>query len=302
MFGYRWRVSVWELDAQSVPVADGRVLEVVLGGPPDGIPLVFFHGTPGAAGPFDQLIEVGADRGVRHIAYSRPGYCGSDRDKGRSVASCVADVVAIADALGYDRFYCSGGSGGGPHSIACAALIPDRVIGVAAIATPVPVGAEDFDWTAGMGRENIEEYGVAREGEGALQEYLEREAEATNGVSPAELKRVWDGLFCGADRRAVSGAYAEHTVRQLGRSLSSGIWGWLDDDLALVGDWGFELGQVAAPVHIWHGAEDQFIPVSHGEWLVGHIPGAKAELRLGDGHLSITLGSYGEILDALLRG
>jgi pimeloyl-ACP methyl ester carboxylesterase len=293
-------VSVWELDALSVIAEDGRALEVVVGGPSDGVPLIFFHGTPGAAGPFDRLIETGAERGVRHIAYSRPGYGASDRHPGRTVASCAADVVAIADALGYDRFYCSGGSGGGPHSIACAALIPDRVIGVAAIATPAPIDAEDFDWTAGMGEDNVEEYGAARSGERVLREYLEREAAAVDGVSPDQLLQVWGTLFCDADRRAVSGAYAEHTVRQIERSLTSGIWGWHDDDLALVADWGFELDQVAAPMHIWHGAEDHFIPVSHGEWLAAHVPGAKAQLRPGDGHLSITLSAYGEILDALL--
>jgi pimeloyl-ACP methyl ester carboxylesterase len=294
-------VSVWELDALSVPAGDGRALEVVVGGPPDGVPLVFFHGTPGAAGPFDQLIEAGAERGVRHVAYSRPGYGRSDRDQGRSVASCVADVVAIMDTLGYDRFYCSGGSGGGPHSIACAALIPDRVIAVAAIATPAPIDAEGFDWMAGMGAENIDEYEAARSGEHELQAYLERETKAMAGVSAGELLRVWSGLFCEADRRAVSGAYAEHSVRQIERSLASGIWGWLDDDLALVADWGFGLDQVAAPLHIWHGGDDQFIPVSHGEWLAGHLPGAKAQLRPGYGHLSITLSSYGQILDALLE-
>jgi pimeloyl-ACP methyl ester carboxylesterase len=294
-------VSVWQLDALSVTARDGRVLEVVLGGPPDGVPLIFFHGTPGAAGPFDRLIEAGADRGVRHIAYSRPGYARSDRHPGRSVASCVSDVVEIADALGYDRFYCSGGSGGGPHSIACAALIPDRVIAVASIATPAPVDAEDFDWLADMGADNVEEFGAARSGDPALREYLEREAAAVNGVSPDQLLRVWGNLFCEADRRAVSGAYAQHTVRQIERSLSSGIWGWYDDDLALVADWGFDLDQVAVPLHIWHGAEDHFVPVAHGEWLAAHVPGAKAQLRPGAGHLSITLSSYGDILDALLE-
>jgi len=295
-------VSVWQLEALSVSTDDHRTLEVQVAGPPDGVPLMFFHGTPGAAGPFDQLIAAGAERGVRHIAYSRPGYNGSDRHKGRSVASCVSDVVAIADALGYERFYCSGGSGGGPHSIACAALIPDRVIGVAAIATPAPVDAEGFDWTAGMGEENIAEYGAAQSGERELQEYLEREAQAVGGVSPDALLEAWNGLFCEADRRAVSGEYAEHTVRQIERSLAGGIWGWFDDDLALVSDWGFALDQVNAPLHIWHGGEDQFVPVSHGAWLAGHLPGATAQLRPGDGHLSITLGSYGEILDALLEG
>ncbi len=206
-------MAVPERRSVSVTARDGRVLEVVLAGPADGLPLIFFHGTPGAAGPFDQLVDAGAQRGIRHVAYSRPGYGGSDRDRGRSVADCVADVVAIADALGYERFYCSGGSGGGPHSIACAALIPERVIAVAAIATPAPVDAEGLDWQAGMGKENIEEYSVARMGGRELQEYLEREAEAVSGTSADVLLRVWRGLFCEADRLALSGAYAEHALR-----------------------------------------------------------------------------------------
>jgi pimeloyl-ACP methyl ester carboxylesterase len=295
-------VPVQERTAVSIPTQDGRALDVVLAGPPEGVPLIFFHGTPGAAGPFQQLIDAGAERNVRHIAYSRPGYGGSDRHRGRSVADCVADVVAIADALGYARFYCSGGSGGGPHSIACAALIPERVIAAAAIATPAPVDAEGLDWMAGMGKENIEEYGVAQSGGHELQKYLEREAEAVNGASADELLQVWRELFCQADRLALSGAYAEHVVRQTERSLATGIWGWFDDDIALVSDWGFELDAVAVPVYIWHGEQDRFIPAAHGAWLTGHLPGARGRLRADEGHLSITLSAYGEILDALIEG
>ena len=300
--GYVYEVGVWAKEALSVSAGDGRVLEVVVAGPPDGMPLIFHHGTPGAAGPFDALVEAGAERNVRHIAYSRPGYSGSDRHKGRSVASCVTDVAAIADALGYDRFYSSGGSGGGPHSIACAALIPHRVIAAAAISTPAPLDAHGLDWTAGMGSENKEEYRLAQAGERELREYLDREASAVNGASADELLLVWNELFCEPDRRALNGTYAEHTIRQFERSLAAGIWGWFDDDLALVSDWGFELDDVGAPLSIWHGAQDHFIPLSHGEWLAAHIPGAKARLRAGDGHISLTLSSYGDVLDALIEG
>ncbi len=108
-------MSVWELDALSVSVGDGRVLEVVVAGPPDGMPLFSHHGTPGAAEMLDPLVEIGAERDLRHITYSRPGYGGSGRLQGRTVASCAVDVVAVADALGYDRFYSVGSSGGAPH-------------------------------------------------------------------------------------------------------------------------------------------------------------------------------------------
>jgi pimeloyl-ACP methyl ester carboxylesterase len=145
-----------ELDALSVSVGDGRVLEVVLAGPPDGLPLFSHHGTPGVAEMFDPLVEIGAERCLRHITYSRPGYGGSGRLPGHTVVDCIPDVVAVADALGYEHFYSVGGSGGGPHSIACAALLPERVIAAASIASPAPVGAEGLDWTANMGEEKWE--------------------------------------------------------------------------------------------------------------------------------------------------
>src|SRR5438270_1187283 len=141
----------------TVRTPDGRELEVLLLGPEDGIPLFFHHGTPGAAGVFQSLVDAGAERGVRHVTYSRPGYGSSTRHPGRTLASCVEDVTAVADTLGYDRFHTIGTSGGAPHSIACAALLPERVISAAAIASPAPLGAPGLDWTAGMGPENVAE-------------------------------------------------------------------------------------------------------------------------------------------------
>ena len=158
----------------SIPAGDGRVLEVVLAGPRDGVGLFSHHGTPGAAEMLDPLVEVGAQRNLRHITYSRPGYGSSDRLAGRSVASCATDVAAIADVLGYDRFYSVGSSGGAPHSIALAALLPDRVIAAAAIACPAPIDAEGLDWTAGMAKENVAELAAVRGSDNELEAYLER--------------------------------------------------------------------------------------------------------------------------------
>jgi pimeloyl-ACP methyl ester carboxylesterase len=292
-------VSVWELDALSVTAADGRVLEVVLAGPPDGLPLFTHHGTPGAAEMFDPLVEVGAERGVRHIAYSRPGYGGSARQPGRSVVSCIPDVVAVADALGYERFYSLGSSGGGPHSIACAALLPDRVIAAASIASPAPVNAEGLDWTAGMGEENVLELAACRGGDEEFRAYLEGQAEAMVGASADEIVTALGDLVSDVDRRALSGALGEFIVRETGHALSGGVWGWFDDDRAILGDWGFDPREVSAPLSVWHGEQDRFVPIAHGEWLAEHVR-ADAHLRPDDGHLSLSLGSYGEILDTLL--
>lgn len=293
-------MSVWELDALSVRLPDGRVLEVQIAGPADGLPLFAHHGTPGAAEMFDPLTTVGAERGMRHIIYSRPGYGGSTRCPGRTVASCVNDVVAVADALGYDRFYSVGGSGGGPHSIACAALLPDRVIAAASIASPAPVDADGLDWTAGMGQENVEELAASQAGDAELEAFLEAQLEQLVGVSDEQVIAALGDLVSDVDRRALSGELAEFIVRETNHALLNGVWGWFDDDRAFLGDWGFDLTDVRAPLSVWHGGQDRFVPPGHGEWLAAYL-GADAHLRPDDGHLSLALTSYGEILDTLLE-
>ena len=293
-------MGAWKTEATSVSAGDGRVLEVAIAGPPDGVALFSHHGTPGAAEMFDPLVDAGAERNLRHITYSRPGYGGSGRMPGRSVADCVGDVTAIADALGIDRFYSVGGSGGAPHSIACAALLPERVISAAAIASPAPVDAEGLVWTEGMGKENVAELAAVRGTDRELEEYLEREARSMLGTSPEQVTTALGDLISAVDRRALSGALGEFIVRELNHSLSGGVWGWFDDDRAILGDWGFDLAGVAAPLSLWHGGQDRFVPIAHGEWLAGHLQ-ADAHLRPDDGHLSLSVGSYGEIIDALVE-
>ena len=99
-----------------VPLDDGRRLEVVIEGDPDGMLLVFHHGSPGAAVPFAAFDRAAAERGIRLVAYSRPGFGDSTRHRGRTVASCATDVAALADHLGTDQFITLGWSGGGPHA------------------------------------------------------------------------------------------------------------------------------------------------------------------------------------------
>jgi pimeloyl-ACP methyl ester carboxylesterase len=294
-------VSVYAREVLLVPVGDGRVIEVELAGPPDGLPLFVHHGTPGAAGEFEPLVALAGERNMRHVTYSRPGYGASSRLRGRTVASCVSDVVAIADSLGYERFYSIGSSGGGPHSIACAALVPDRVIAAAAVASLAPFDAPGLDWTAGMGKENIEEVAAACAGERELGQYLEREVQRIQEASPDQLAEAFGELVSDADRRTLNGALAEHVVRHATRTFAQGVCGWVDDDRALFTGWGFELERIGAPLSIWHGGQDRYVPIAHGEWLAART-NARAHLRPEDGHLSLEIGSYGEILDALLAG
>jgi pimeloyl-ACP methyl ester carboxylesterase len=192
---------------QTVTATDGRTLTVAQWGDLDGFPVFSLHGAPGSrfARHYDEsaYVEVGA----RVITYDRPGYGGSDRCRGRRVVGCVADVAAIADELGVERFAVTGGSVGGPHSLAVAARLPDRVTRATCAVGVVPFDTPDFDWFAGMDPLNVKEIGWALEGE----EVLAREVEpwaaemvarvaddppsswATTGSSPRPTVPRWRG-------------------------------------------------------------------------------------------------------------
>ena len=262
-------------------------------------PLFSHHGTPGAAEMLDPLVDAGAERNLRHITYSRPGYGRSTRLAGRTVAGCVADVAAIADALGYERFYSVGSSGGAPHSIACAALLPGRVIAAAAIASPAPTDADGLDWTADMGEENIAEVAASRASDREFERYLEREARSMLGASAEEVVGQLGDLVSDVDRQAVSGVLGEFIVRELGHALSTGIWGWFDDDRALFADWGFDLGAVRAPLSFGMAARTDSSQCTRP--VAGRPVGVEARVLPDRGHLSVSDEAYGEVLDALLE-
>jgi pimeloyl-ACP methyl ester carboxylesterase len=273
---------------------------VQFAGPAQGDVVLHHKGTPGAGPLYPPLVEAGAERGLRHLSYDRPGYADSDRQPGRSVADCVGDVAAILDALGAERVYCTGQSGGGPHSLACAALLPDRVWSAATTAGAAPLDGEGFDWKAGMAQENIDEFEAAEAGDEALQAFLEAEVERFRGVTADDIAEALGGLVSEADKEVLTGAFAEHGVRSLRAATRNGIWGWFDDDMEFIRDWGFDLGAIDVPVTVWQGEEDRMVPLGHGEWLATNVAGAKARLLPGEGHLSLNFGSYGKVLDDLI--
>jgi pimeloyl-ACP methyl ester carboxylesterase len=267
-------------------------LDVEVTGPDDGETLIFHMGTPSLASMYSPLVELGAERGIRHVIYLRPGYGESERCEGRSVADCAADVVAVADALGIERFYTAGRSGGGPHALATAALLPERVIAAATIAGCAPRDAEGLDWLDGMGQENIDEIAAADAGEEALLAFIEPFGAKLTSADAGDL-------LSDVDRGVMTGEFAEYEAESTRAGMKHGVWGWFDDDIELIKDWGFDLSDISCPVTIWQGAQDRMVPLAHGEWLAAHVPGARAKLLPDHGHLSLALGHYGELLDDL---
>jgi pimeloyl-ACP methyl ester carboxylesterase len=290
------------VEQRLVELADGRVLDVRVSGPRDGIPLVAHHGTPSSARQFEPYAAAAAERGLRLVTYSRPGYVSSTRAPGRSVADCAGDVAAVADHLGADRFYTTGQSGGGPHALACAALLPDRVIACAATASAAPFDAAGLEWHAGMAAENLEETRLALEGEEALVPYLEQMASAFRDLRANELASGLGDLVSAVDVETLGGAFGVHAKAMLEESVSTGLAGWVDDDVALLRPWGFEVSAIQVPVSVWHGGHDHAVPFAHGEWLAAHVPRATAHLFPDQGHLSLIVAAFPAVLDELLRG
>ena len=280
---------------------DGRQLEVLSTGPEDGLVLLFHNGTPGGLVASPDMAAAAAGRGLRTVMYARPGYGHSSARPGRSIADAAADVAAVLDGLGVRQFVTVGWSGGGPHALACAALLPGRCLAAASLAGVAPLQAGGLDWMAGMGPENVAEFTAAEQGEAALTAFLEEAAAGLGQVTAQQVAEEMGGLISAADREVVTAEFADYLAESFRLALRAGIAGWRDDDIAFVRDWGFPLEQAGAvPVAIWQGEQDRMVPFSHGTWLAGHIPGARAHLTHGEGHLTLAARSFGTVLDDLL--
>lgn len=287
-------------DATDVYTTVSGRLEVLTEGPAHGRALVFHSGTPSAALPFRPLTEAAGAQGLRLITWSRPGYGNSEPAPGRSVADVAADTAAVLDALAVEEFVALGWSGGGPHALACAALLPERCKAAATIAGVAPYPADGLDWTAGMGEENVEEFSLAMRGEQALTPYLEEQAAVLGQVTGSQVAEALGGLVSPVDVASLTGEYAEFMAAVLRRSVSTGIAGWRDDDLAFTREWGFDVSTIGVPVSVWQGGQDLMVPPAHGRWLAERIPTVRDHLLPAEGHLSLAVGALDRIVADLV--
>jgi pimeloyl-ACP methyl ester carboxylesterase len=267
---------------QVVEAAGGRRLSVEIAGARDGIPVFLLHGTPGGRnGPRPRGIVL-YRLGIRLITYDRPGYGGSQPHPGRTVADAAHDVAAIADKLGIDRFSVAGRSGGGPHALACAAVLTDRVDCAAALGSLAPCNAAGLDWREGMADSNVRVYLVDQEAD--LSAELAERAWQVRNDPESLLRSLWPELVSHdkqvvgdiALRRIMAETYAD--------ALRDSARGWIDDVLALRKPWGFDLSAIKAPVMLWHGGDDVFSPVSHTRWLAEQISNSTLEVQSGAAH------------------
>src|ERR687890_2422366 len=257
-------------------LGDGRTLHAYDTGAADAdgrLTVFWHHGSPNIGAPPEPLFSAADRLGIRWVSYDRPGYGGSTPRPDRDVASAAADASAVADALGIDRFAVMGHSGGGSHALACAAQLPERVLGVVSVAGMAPFGAEGLDWFEGFGPGGAAELRAAAAGRAALEKHL-----AESDLQPD---------FTPEDEAALAGEWSWFMDVFDARALAGGTGGFVDDDLAGVGAWGFDSAAVVAPALFLHGGRDRVVPAAHGEWLARRCPRSELWLRPEDGHISV---------------
>jgi pimeloyl-ACP methyl ester carboxylesterase len=278
-----------------ISTPDGRQLRVEEAGDPAGMPVLMHHGTPGAGHLYRPHVDDAMDRGIRLIGYDRPGYGRSSPMPRRSVADCAADVRAIAAGLGIDRLGVWGISGGGPHALACAALLPDLVVAVGSLAAVAPYGAPGLDYFTGMGEENVDDTKLSLEDEPAARSKLEADRGRMLAMTAQDMVQAFPTLVSPVDAAALTLELGEYMLKSFQDGLAPGGDGWWDDGAAHLHPWGFDLESIRVPVQLWHGRHDRFVPFQHGEWLASKIPGVEAHLTDDDGHLTLLQRRVGEV-------
>lgn len=282
-----------------VPLPDGRELEVSTYDSERTRALVSLTGTPGGHVPDDTLADACEARGVRLIQPLRPGYGNSSPNPGRRVVDFAPDVDAMLQFFGVNEAVTWGGSGGGSHSLAMAAALPQCRASLVFVST-APRDAEGLDFYDGMGLSNQEEWRLADEGEEAVRPWLVEAAKHLRDPKEGEdMDDTFSDCFSEPDRKAYANEKGDLMRARFAKAVENGIEGWLEDDMALTTDWGFKPEDVTKPVTCWTGKQDQFVSYMHTVWLAERVPTADLHVFADEGHLSLRQHHLDAMLDAL---
>lgn len=267
----------------AVTLPDGRELAYEEYGDPAGEPVLSFHGGLSSRLDAAPAHQAALDLGVRLLSPDRPGIGRSTFQPGRRLLDWPADVAALTDALGIDRFAVMGWSCGGPYVAVCGARMSDRITAVGLLSSAVPL--ELVGTTKGLARDDRILLFLVR--------WAPRLASALLRVTirDASERRLYREIrrsFPAVDRAALEerGSIVD-AVAFVKESMRQGAEGCLQDYRVFGSPWGFDLSEVTVPVQIWEGEEDNTGPPEYRELLLRHLPRAQLSLVPGEGHLSL---------------
>lgn len=286
------------LEEQSCRVGE-RTVRLQAAPVSSGYPVLVHPGTPGSRHLFLPQVEMAGQRGLRLISWDRPGYGDTPGRPGRRVGDAAAEATAVADHLGLDRFATWGFSGGGPFALACAALLPTRVSAAVVMASLAPYDAAGLDWAGRFSERGRSEIKLFFEDSDAYRRlHAESAAESLAARSTANgWLSAW-GSAAGTDE-AHGRVRATHLAWNFREALSHGDEGWYEDDVAFLSPWGFEPGEIRAPVALWQGTAD--FTVDHGRWLSERIPAVRARFADGEDHSVTEMRHQADAWDWILR-
>jgi pimeloyl-ACP methyl ester carboxylesterase len=289
------------METRVIELADGRELAWLELGDPAGVPVFAFHGTPGS-----RLSLLVGDKpvlppGIRLIAPDRPGFGHSSYEPHRRLVDWPKDVEALAGHLGVERFAVMGISGGGPHAVVCARYLGDRLLGTAVVSGLAPISRDPRRFTDNMMGFNRVMFRLAR--------WSQLLPTMIYTIGMAVVRRSPERALAGmvrdlppSDVEVISRPEVRTTfLREMTRFTATAGRAGGQEFAMFTRDWGFQVEDIAVPVHIWHGDQDRNVPIASGRALAGAIPGAVFHECPGEGHL-LSFDHNDEILLTVTKG
>ena len=273
--------------SNSLKLSDGRALEYIDNGVSSKSALILHHGTPTSMTVWGTWLTAAAEEGIRAIAFTRPGYAGSDRKVGHRIINANDDLEEICNQLGIENFVSSG--------------LLKKCNGVQLIASVSPYDAPDFDWFQDQTPEMVEEAKISAKSLEDSIAFKEKYYTEFRDMTAEQFLVEYEKRPSFKEFETAYRAFSNDLSFSMHNALRDGVLGYAEDEYAFLSNWGFETKEIQVPVGIWQGLDDMSVSPHMARWLNANILNPTLELLEGQHHGSIMVEKRSEILNAAIR-